>query len=598
MNLRKKLMIVSVLTYVLIFSGFLFYTNIMIMNEYLELESDDIIDRTEIGLNTLELRIRELDYITREYASRDDTYYFIQNNMRHFINSLISTSSFIENEINFMIFLDELGEVRYSKAFDLISVRNIEINDDLIEAITENRILLDHSESQSGISGLISLADTPVMISSHPIVYSDEELTIIGTLICGRYVNSIEMAKLCSYSYQNLKIIDYDETPIDLQEGVNVWRQTPDIISGLLAINDINGNPLLVLEADIPRDLYIQGRNTVVYFYIAMLSTGGAVGLLAVYLLNKVVLERILGLSREVSNIDPKSLESKSLSIPGDDEISRLSKDIDDMLNTISEYQDMLTKQERMATIGETAAMVGHDLRNPLQVIYMLESRLSRASRQLMKNKDIEPITKELELIKTNLSEQTGYMNKIVSDLQDFSKSISIQVEDVDMESMVVDVIRTMNVPENVEVSINFEMGSNQVQIDGNYFRRVIVNLLTNAVQAMPDGGKLSVKGEKIDGNTSINVSDTGTGISEENMTKLFTPLFTTKAKGTGLGLAVCKRIVDAHNGSINVESVEGEGTSFTINIPDIDDPKPELTEEANTQENVIDSEKNEIINA
>ena len=258
----------------------------------------------------------------------------------------------------------------------------------------------------------------------------------------------------------------------------------------------------------------------------------------------------------------------------------------------------MLTKQERMATIGETAAMVGHDLRNPLQVIYMLESRLSRAARQLKKKKDIEPIIGELELIKVNLSEQTGYMNKIVSDLQDFSKSIALQVEDVDMEAMVVDVIGTVDVPDTVEVSINFEMGSNLIQIDGNYFRRAIVNLLTNAVQAMPDGGKLSISGEKVDGQTSITISDTGTGISEENMKKLFTPLFTTKAKGTGLGLAVCKRIVDAHNGSISVESVEGEGTSFKIYIPDINESAPELAEEAHLQETVLDSEKDEIVNA
>jgi signal transduction histidine kinase len=113
--------------------------------------------------------------------------------------------------------------------------------------------------------------------------------------------------------------------------------------------------------------------------------------------------------------------------------------------------------------------------------------------------------------------------------------------------------------------------------VDGNYFRRVVVNLLTNAVQAMPDGGRLSVEGEIIDGKVSINISDTGVGISEENKAKLFTPLFTTKAKGTGLGLAVCKRIIDAHMGSISVDSVEGEGTTFTILLPvgEVDEPSP-----------------------
>ena len=172
------------------------------------------------------------------------------------------------------------------------------------------------------------------------------------------------------------------------------------------------------------------------YFYASMLSTSGLIGILAIYLLNRFVVDRILGLSREVSSIDPRSLESKSFSIPGEDEISKLSEDIDGMLQTIHEYQDLLTKRERMASIGETASMVGHDLRNPLQVVYMLGSRLKRAAKELREIGESDPIVKELEYIEANLSEQTGYMNKIVSDLQDFSKSIALQLEDVDLEDL------------------------------------------------------------------------------------------------------------------------------------------------------------------
>ena len=87
----------------------------------------------------------------------------------------------------------------------------------------------------------------------------------------------------------------------------------------------------------------------------------------------------------------------------------------------------------------------------------------------------------------------------------------------------------------------------------------VVVNLLTNAVQAMHEGGKFTVIGKRMDGKSVISIYDTGVGVSEEKMRKLFTPLFTTKAKGTGLGLAVCKRIIDAHQGEIKVDSEEGK---------------------------------------
>jgi signal transduction histidine kinase len=568
LNLRGKLIFVSALTYILIFVGFVYATNNLINKGYLELESETIDRQTAIGLNTLELRVNELNHITKEYASRDNTYYFIQNNMRHYINDLIMSSTFIENDLNFMVFYNNQGDILYSKSFDLTLLKNTDFDKRVQDAIAANPELFNLTDRKSEVSGLINSEAGPLMISSHPITYSDEDYGIIGTMICGRYLDTIELAKLRDYSYQNLNLIGYNDTPIPLSDGINVWRQNDETISGLTTIKDINGKPILALEVDSPRDMYMQGQRTVMYFYVSMILTGATVGLFAIYMLNRFVLDRILGLSEEVSNIDPKSLEAKSLSIPGDDEISKLSEDIDGMLQTIKDYQDLLKKRERMATIGQTAAMVGHDLRNPLQVIYMLGSRLNRVIKQLRKIENVDPLASELEYIENNLSEQTGYMNKIVSDLQDFSKSIALSVGETDMEHMVMDVLETLDIPENVDVSVVFGEDARQINVDGNYFRRVVVNLLTNAIQAMPDGGKLSVNGSASNDVASITVSDTGIGVSEDNMSKLFTPLFTTKAKGTGLGLAVCKRIIDAHDGEITVESEEGVGTTFTILLP------------------------------
>jgi len=123
-------------------------------------------------------------------------------------------------------------------------------------------------------------------------------------------------------------------------------------------------------------------------------------------------------------------------------------------------------------------------------------------------------------------------------------------------------------VPENVEISVSLDEGLHGVRADSNLLKRVFTNLLTNGIQAMPDGGTLSVTGSVSGGMVSLVVSDTGVGVSEENMGKLFQPLFTTKAKGTGLGLAVCKKIVEAHGGEISFESEEGAGTSFVIKFP------------------------------
>ena len=121
--------------------------------------------------------------------------------------------------------------------------------------------------------------------------------------------------------------------------------------------------------------------------------------------------------------------------------------------------------------------------------------------------------------------------------------------------------------PKNVQL-IDLTKSTTAIKIDVDKIKRIFINLIKNAIEAMPDGGKLTVTSEKKNGIVEIAFADMGTGISEENLKKLFGPLFTTKAKGMGLGLAICKRIIEAHGGKIAVESTIDKGTTFTITIP------------------------------
>ncbi len=107
-----------------------------------------------------------------------------------------------------------------------------------------------------------------------------------------------------------------------------------------------------------------------------------------------------------------------------------------------------------------------------------------------------------------------------------------------------------------------------EIAIDPGQIQQVLVNILTNAVQAMPEGGKLTIGAKQRDELLEVEIADTGCGISQEVIGKIFDPLFTTKAKGIGLGLAVCKSIIDRHEGSIEVKSEVGKGTTFTTKLP------------------------------
>jgi signal transduction histidine kinase len=243
---------------------------------------------------------------------------------------------------------------------------------------------------------------------------------------------------------------------------------------------------------------------------------------------------------------------------------------VDERTRELEEAQDNLLKSQRLAVIGEAAAMVGHDLRNPLQAIvntlYLAQKKIGSSS------------NKELRELLDTISEQVEYMNKIVSDLQDYSRTVKPKLVETDLHGLLNETLSAVRVPENVKLSVEIEGDMNfpKLMVDAQLMKRVFINLITNAIQAMPQGGQIRVKASEAGGTVSISLHDTGVGISEENLSRMFQPLFTTKAKGQGLGLAVCKRLVEAHEGRITVESAEGRGATFTIEIPSKSERHPE----------------------
>jgi len=248
-------------------------------------------------------------------------------------------------------------------------------------------------------------------------------------------------------------------------------------------------------------------------------------------------------------------------------DVTERKRYLDGLEAEVEERTRLLRNAERMAAIGETAAMVGHDLRNPLQVIVGSLSIIRRRLGSLSEETELPQVEQIGDLV-DKVSRQTGYMNKIVSDLQDYAKPIVPAFGDVDLEELIDDMMPAIKVPDNVALSTAFDEGLPTVWADGGLLRRVFTNLVTNAIQAMPQGGDLKIEGHALGGEVSVSIEDTGVGISEEAQANLFKPLITTKPKGMGLGLPVCKRMIEVHKGRIEVESEVGVGTTFTVKLP------------------------------
>jgi len=243
---------------------------------------------------------------------------------------------------------------------------------------------------------------------------------------------------------------------------------------------------------------------------------------------------------------------------------NHLSELVSERTKALEEAQMRLLKTERFAAIGELAGMIGHDLRNPLTGI--------KNAAYFLRKKQSSFIGESGNEMLTVIDRAVDQANKIVGDLLDYSKEINLDLEEYSPKSLIDYILLSIIVPKKVNIS-NHTQSFPSIWVDASKMERVFVNLIKNAIDAMPTGGALEIKSKQIGENVEITFSDTGTGMSNDVMAKVFTPLFTTKAKGMGLGLPICKRIIEAHGGKISVQSELNKGTTFTVVLP-IEHPK------------------------
>jgi len=225
----------------------------------------------------------------------------------------------------------------------------------------------------------------------------------------------------------------------------------------------------------------------------------------------------------------------------------------------LEQAQAQLVRQEKMAAMGQLASTVGHELRNPLAVImnvlYLLETMAGAGASEAMR--------RHLATAKRETSAAT----LIVSDLLDYSAERVPMSTPVQLADLMTEALSVVPPPTGVEVVTHIEPDTD-IHADRDQIRQVLLNLITNGYDSMPDGGVLDVSVRSAGDSAQITVTDTGMGMDEATTSRIFTPFYTTKSRGIGLGLAVTKRVVEAHGGTISLQSTPSVGTSFTVTVP------------------------------
>lgn len=238
---------------------------------------------------------------------------------------------------------------------------------------------------------------------------------------------------------------------------------------------------------------------------------------------------------------------------------AQLETAVEARTHELLEAQEKLVRQEKLAVLGQLAGGVGHELRNPLAVILNAVYYL-----KLIQPDADEKVKQYLEIIE----QDTHNAEKIVRDLLDFARIQSVDKEPVIIADLIEQTLARYQTPAKVNFKLELPDNLPKAYIDHRQITQVLGNLVVNGCQAMPDGGLLNIFVTLQNDMICIHIQDTGVGIITENMEKLFEPLFTTKAKGIGLGLAVSKKLVEANGGKIEVQSKPGEGSTFSLYLP------------------------------
>ncbi|MBM3501209.1 MAG: hypothetical protein FJX74_21370 [Armatimonadetes bacterium] len=262
-------------------------------------------------------------------------------------------------------------------------------------------------------------------------------------------------------------------------------------------------------------------------------------------------------LSREARSHLQRSREMTELA----GALSAKNRELEEKSRQLAQAQEHLVASERLAAIGELAGSVGHELRNPLGVIrnaaYYLRKRLDDASDDVREMVDL-------------MDGQVDVCDRTITALLDFARPEQAVIQPTDVQAVVEEALEASAAPAGVSVDLQLAADLPAAQADAHQLTEVLSNLIRNACQAMRNEGRITLRTERAadGGFLCIHVADSGPGISPEHLPRIFDPLFTTKAKGIGLGLVVCKRFVERQGGELSVRSEPGGGAVFTVRLP------------------------------
>lgn len=354
MSLRQKTIVIIGLTFIGLTVLLYTISRFIVLVGFSQLEEKNISQNVTRARNVIFDELVGLGGTTHDWANWDDTYAFVEDANKQYIMDNLDVSAFINLRLNLMLFVDTSGHVVFGKAVDRVTEQEMPLPQDLLAQLSPDNLLLHHPDLKSSISGIILLPEDPMLVVSQPILTSAGTGPSRGTLITGRYLNASEIQHLAELAHLSLHLSRFDNSKVQaartaLSAEVPIFIQPLDTqtVVGYSLLTDIYGQPALIIQVDMPREIYQQGQTSISYLMGSLVAVGLVFGAIILLLLEQQVLSRLTRLSQRVSEIGASGDLSARVPTTSRDELSHLVRAINTMLGSLEQSEHALREQTR-----------------------------------------------------------------------------------------------------------------------------------------------------------------------------------------------------------------------------------------------------------
>lgn len=348
MRLHYKILLCVCTSLLVLMTALFLVWQYMVVDRFDEVEKQYVRENVERAVSAVDHDIASVATGASDWAIWDDTYFFAADGNQDYIDANFQPSSFTSLRMNLIVVLDTSGQIVHGEAYDLEAEEVLPVSTDLQAHLSSDSPLLQHAETDTGTTGILLLPEGPILVAAKPILNSQGEGPIHGTLIMGRYFDSDElayvsdMARLPVSSYS----LDADGLPADFQaaraslaagDETTTRALTDDSIAGYVLLDDIDGNPALIMRAEMPRYIYNAGQGTIVYALISVAAIGLVVGAAILVMLQLTVLTRLTRLQHRVERIAESGDVEQEIKPDSKDEIGRLATACSSLLQYMKE---------------------------------------------------------------------------------------------------------------------------------------------------------------------------------------------------------------------------------------------------------------------